>query len=129
MEPSGRAHIQPGRDTMTHPEPLAERHCSPCHGETPLATDSERQQWLAELQDWSIGGDHHLVRKFGFPDFLLALAHVQQIGELAEQLGHHPDLALGWGRVEVKIFTHAVDGLTELDFILAARIDQLSGSK
>jgi 4a-hydroxytetrahydrobiopterin dehydratase len=68
---------------------------------------------------------HHLFRKFDFPDFRAALAFVNRAGELAEEEGHHPDFYISWGKVEVKIWTHAIDGLTESDFILAAKIDRL----
>ena len=69
--------------------------------------------------------EHHLARTFKFPDFRQALAFTNRVGELAEEQGHHPDLYLAWGRVEVTIWTHKIDGLTESDFILAAKIDQL----
>src|ERR1019366_7112064 len=66
------------------------------------------------------------VRAFKFPDFKSALAFVNRVGGVAEEQGHHPDILLGWGKVEITLWTHAVDGLTESDFILAAKIDQLS---
>jgi len=69
---------------------------------------------------------HHLVRAFKFPDFKSALAFVDKVGVVAEQQGHHPDIFLAWGKVEITTWTHAVDGLTESDFILAAKIDRLS---
>ncbi len=68
--------------------------------------------------------EHHLAKSFLFPDFKTALAFVNRVGEVAEQEGHHPDLALSWGRVDVRIYTHKIDGLTESDFILAAKIDR-----
>jgi 4a-hydroxytetrahydrobiopterin dehydratase len=70
--------------------------------------------------------EHHLHRTFGFPDFRQALSFTNLIGELAEEQGHHPDLCLGWGKVEVSIWTHKVNGLTESDFVLAAKIDRLA---
>jgi 4a-hydroxytetrahydrobiopterin dehydratase len=69
--------------------------------------------------------EHHLRKAFSFPDFVTALRFTNQVGELAEAEGHHPDIRLTWGRVEIEIFTHKIDGLTESDFILAARIDRL----
>jgi 4a-hydroxytetrahydrobiopterin dehydratase len=69
---------------------------------------------------------HHLRREFGFGDFVSALALVNKVGELAESEGHHPDIQLSWGRVVVEIWTHKIDGLTESDFVLAAKIDQLA---
>jgi 4a-hydroxytetrahydrobiopterin dehydratase len=81
---------------------------------------------LAEVPTWSAAGDHHLVRKVRVKDFAAALALVNRIGALAEEQKHHPDLAFGWGWVEVKVWTHKIGGLTESDFVLAAKIDRLS---
>jgi 4a-hydroxytetrahydrobiopterin dehydratase len=86
---------------------------------------AELHRQLAEPAQWNMVNEHHLVRKFKFPDFLSALAFVNRVGEVAEEQGHHPDILLGWGKVEVTIWTHAADGLTESDFILAAKIEQI----
>jgi len=75
---------------------------------------------------WAIENEHHLQREFRFPDFRQALAFVNRVGEIAEQEGHHPDMLLSWGKVEVTLWTHKIDGLTESDFIMAAKIDRLS---
>lgn len=80
---------------------------------------------LARLPGWSVVDDHHLFRQYAFPDFKTGLAFVNRIGALAEAVDHHPDLALRWGVVEVVLFTHALGGLCEADFALAARIDAL----
>ena len=69
--------------------------------------------------------EHHLIRAYKLPDFRSALAFVNKVGELAEEQGHHPDILLAWGKVEITIWTHAVNGLTESDFILAAKIQRL----
>lgn len=76
--------------------------------------------------EWDVVDEHHLVRRFEHPDFVSALALTNAIGEVAEQQGHHPDILLGWGKAEVTIWTHAIDGLSESDFVLAAKIDRLS---
>jgi len=81
--------------------------------------------FIKDLPGWEIVSDHHLTRQFKFPDFRSALAFVNRIGELAEAEGHHPDIELTWGLVGVRIYTHKIDGLTESDFILAAKIDTL----
>ena len=81
---------------------------------------------LGDLDGWEAPGDHHLAREFRFPDFAEALAFVNRVGAEAERWNHHPDLELSWGRVGVRIFTHKVDGLTESDFVLAAKIDRLT---
>jgi 4a-hydroxytetrahydrobiopterin dehydratase len=72
--------------------------------------------------------EHHLVREFRFPDFKQALAFVNDVGEIAEAEGHHPNILLTWGKAEITIWTHRVDGLTESDFILAAKINRLAHS-
>ncbi|MGA6984459.1 MAG: 4a-hydroxytetrahydrobiopterin dehydratase [Terriglobales bacterium] len=108
---------------------LADRDCVPCRGGVPPLKGNklaEIHQQLAEPALWDIVNEHHLVRTFKFPDFKSALAFVNRVGEIAEDQGHHPDILLGWGKAEITTWTHAVDGLTESDFILAAKIDQLA---
>lgn len=103
---------------------LAEKRCVPCEGLPPLSTrDSVRL--LSQLEGWVIERGHHLTRSFTFPDFVQALAFVNRIGEVAEAEAHHPNISLTWGKVGVDIWTHKIDGLTESDFILAAKIDAL----
>lgn len=106
---------------------LAERSCVPCHGGVPRLTGHEAARFLAELgpNDWRVVDDHHLEKEYRFPDFVSALAFVNRVGEVAESEGHHPDLALGWGRVRITLWTHAIDGLTESDFVLAAKADRV----
>lgn len=106
---------------------LAEKQCIPCRGGVPPLRGEDLGRLAAHVPAWRVVREHHLERDFGFPDFKQALAFVNRIGELAEQQGHHPDLLLSWGRVEVKIWTHKIDVLTESDFILAAKIDRLPG--
>ena len=104
---------------------LAERECVPCRGGVP-PLDSERiREFSAQLKDWQVVDEHHLQRTYGFEDFRAALDFVNRIGELAEQQGHHPDNCFGWGKADVTIWTHKIDGLTESDFVLAAKIDRL----
>jgi 4a-hydroxytetrahydrobiopterin dehydratase len=78
-----------------------------------------------QVDGWKIIEEHHLTKTFKFPNFRGALGFVNRVGELAEEQGHHPDIFLAWGKVEITIWTHKVNGLTESDFILAAKIDQL----
>jgi 4a-hydroxytetrahydrobiopterin dehydratase len=103
---------------------LANKTCVPCQGGVPPLQGDELLRLSAQLRDWKVIGQHHIQRVFLFPDFRKALAFVNQVGEVAEDQGHHPNLALSWGRVEVTTFTHKIDGLTESDFILAAKIDR-----
>lgn len=103
---------------------LAQKHCVPCRGGVPPLKGAELQKLSSQVQDWTVVDEHHLTKTFVFPDFKTALAFVDRAGAVAEAEGHHPDLCLSWGRVEVKTYTHKIDGLTESDFILAAKIDQ-----
>jgi 4a-hydroxytetrahydrobiopterin dehydratase len=104
---------------------LAAKQCVPCKGGVPPLKGEELERLRAETPSWNVIADHHLQKTFPFPDFRSALEFVNRVGSLAEEQGHHPDLFLAWGRVEVKIWTHKIDGLAESDFILAAKIDQL----
>lgn len=105
---------------------LAHKTCIPCRGGVPPMTPEQYQPLLAQLNGWKVEKDHHLVRSFALPDFVQALALVNRIGDLAEREGHHPDIYLAWGMVRVEIWTHKINGLTESDFILAAKIDELA---
>ena len=81
-----------------------------------------------QVPEWEIVEWHHLTRKFKFKNFASALLFVNKVGALAESEGHHPDITFGWGYVEITTFTHAVDGLSENDFIVAAKIDAIKNS-
>jgi 4a-hydroxytetrahydrobiopterin dehydratase len=103
---------------------LASRECVPCHGGVPRLTAEETAPLFAQLAEgWRIVDGHHLTRSYPFPDFALALAFVNRVAEVAERNGHHPDLHLSWGRVVIDVWTHAIDGLSESDFVLAAKCD------
>ncbi len=107
---------------------LADKTCVPCRGGVPPLKGDElsaMHRQLREFANWNVVDEHQLVRSYKFPDFKLALGFVNRVGALAEEQGHHPDILLGWGKVEITTWTHAVDGLTESDFILAAKIDKL----
>lgn len=110
---------------------LADRNCVPCRGGVPPLKGKDLNdlyRMLPEEHHWQIVDGHHLVCSYKFPDFRSALAFVNRVGELAEQQGHHPDILLAWGKAEITTWTHAVDGLTESDFILAAKIENLPRS-
>jgi 4a-hydroxytetrahydrobiopterin dehydratase len=110
---------------MAEPTALAKKHCIPCEGGVPRITGNRVNELLAQLDGWRAYEEHHLGKVFVFPDFKSALAFVDTVGDLAEAEGHHPDIHLSWGRVELELWTHAIGGLSENDFVLAARIDQL----
>jgi 4a-hydroxytetrahydrobiopterin dehydratase len=78
-----------------------------------------------QLHGWEVIDHHHLHKSYSFPDFITALAFVNSVGDIAEDEGHHPDIHLTWGKVGIQIYTHKINGLTESDFILAAKIDEL----
>ncbi|MDZ7344511.1 MAG: 4a-hydroxytetrahydrobiopterin dehydratase [candidate division KSB1 bacterium] len=105
---------------------LAEKNCVPCRGGVPPLKGEALQALARQVEGWQVVNEHHLAKTFRFPDFRAALAFVNQVGDLAEEQGHHPDIYLAWGKVEITIWTHKIDGLTESDFILAAKIDTLN---
>ena len=108
---------------------LAHKKCIPCEeGASPL--EGERiEKLLSELREgWSVANEHHLTKEFSFKDFKQALAFTNQVGSVAEKENHHPDIHLAWGKVRIVLWTHKINGLSDSDFILAAKIDQLSMS-
>lgn len=105
---------------------LAKKECVPCKGGVPPLKGDQITQLLAKLGNgWQVVNEHHLEKEYAFKDFREALAFTNRVGELAEQQQHHPDIYLRWGKVRVTIWTHAIDGLTESDFVLAAKTDAL----
>ncbi len=104
---------------------LADRQCVPCRGGVPSLHGPELRQFSGQLPNWKVIEEHHIAKSFLFPDFRQALDFVNRVGEMAEEQGHHPDLTLSWGKVDVVIFTHKIRGLSESDFVLAAKIDRL----
>jgi 4a-hydroxytetrahydrobiopterin dehydratase len=104
---------------------LARQTCVPCKGGIPPLVAEEIAELTPEVPEWTVVDEHHLLRLFRFPDFALALAFVNRVGALAEEQGHHPDIHLAWGKVEVTIWTHKINGLTVSDFVLAAKIDEI----
>lgn len=109
-------------------EHLTDKRCTPCEGGTPPLAAQQVGALLAKLEGgWQVVDGHHLEKSWSFPDFVSALAFVDRVGELAEAQGHHPDIYLTWGKVTLNIWTHAVGGLSENDFILAAHADALTG--
>jgi 4a-hydroxytetrahydrobiopterin dehydratase len=104
---------------------LASQTCVPCRGDTPPLGGEELATLGQRLPDWEVIEEHHLRKVFRFKNFRESLGFVNRVGELAEEQGHHPDVCFGWGRAEITVFTHKIGGLTESDFILAAKIDAL----
>jgi 4a-hydroxytetrahydrobiopterin dehydratase len=103
---------------------LAEKTCVPCRGGVPPLNTEQIRPLAAEVSNWKVVNNHHIEREFKFPDFKAALDFTNKVGAIAEEQGHHPDIYLAWGKVGVKVWTHKIDGLTESDFIMAAKIDK-----
>jgi 4a-hydroxytetrahydrobiopterin dehydratase len=108
-------------------EQLADKKCVPCRGGVPPLKGKELEALHRVVPTWNVVNEHHITRTETFPDFKQALECVTRVGALAEAQGHHPDILLAWGKAEVTLWTHKIDGLTESDFIMAAKIDRLRG--
>jgi 4a-hydroxytetrahydrobiopterin dehydratase len=104
---------------------LASKSCTPCRGGTPPLAGQELEALAKQVPQWKVVNGHHITRVFAFPDFQQALAFVNKAGAIAEEQGHHPDILLSWGKAEITTWTHSINGLSESDFILAAKIDKL----
>ena len=105
---------------------LASMECVPCRGGVPPLTKTEIAPYLSDLgNDWRVVDDHHLEKTYRFANFRQALDFTNRVGELAEEIGHHPDIELAWGRVRLTIWTHKIDGLNEADFVFAAKADRV----
>ena len=104
---------------------LATRECVSCRGGVPPLKGERIANLLTQLDGWEVVNEHHLSKTYKFANFREAQSLVNRVGDLAEEQGHHPDICFGWGRAEITIWTHKIDGLTESDFILAAKIDKL----
>ena len=109
---------------------LHSKKCVPCEGGIPAFKIDEINEYLKKVDGWSVKEDEkdkfYLIKEFKFKNFVSSQEFVNRVGEIAESEGHHPDLWFGWGYARIKIFTHAIKGLAESDFILAAKIDQIS---
>jgi 4a-hydroxytetrahydrobiopterin dehydratase len=129
LEQTAADAVQRWSPIHTYEEPsmstLAEKTCIPCRGGVPPLTAEEISPLQAQLPAWTVVDSHHLTREYRFADFATALEFVDRVGAVAEAQGHHPDLHLAWGKVVVEIWTHKINGLTESDFVFAAKTDQV----
>lgn len=104
---------------------LAQKKCVPCKGGVPPLKGKDLEILMDQLgKEWSLVRDHHLEKEYRFKDFKSALSFTNRVGEIAESEGHHPDIHLSFGKVKIILWTHKIDGLTESDFIMAAKCDE-----
>lgn len=104
---------------------LAKKTCTPCQGgDKPLQGEVLRSLKNQLGEGWNVVDEHHLQKNYEFKDFREALDFTNRVGAIAEEQGHHPDIYLAWGQVDLKVWTHKIDGLTESDFIFAAKADE-----
>jgi 4a-hydroxytetrahydrobiopterin dehydratase len=104
---------------------LASKQCVPCRGGVPPLKGAELQALLRDVNNgWQVIDEHHLEKEYRFRNFREALDFAIRVGELAEEQRHHPDIFLAWGKVRLAVWTHKIDGLTESDFVFAAKADR-----
>jgi 4a-hydroxytetrahydrobiopterin dehydratase len=103
---------------------LAQKECVPCKGGVPPLKGDALASLARQLDNWQVINDH-LEREYKFENFRQALEFTNKVGELAEKQNHHPDIYLTWGKVKLTLWTHKIDGLTESDFVFAAKVNQL----
>lgn len=105
---------------------LARKDCVPCRGGVPPLRGDEIAALLAKLGGgWRVVSEHHIEKDYAFPDFREAFGFTHRVADLAEAQGHHPDIHLAWGKVKLTVWTHKIDGLTESDFVFAAKADEV----
>ena len=108
---------------------LASKKCVPCEGNIPPFSTDEIHKYLKKVDGWDVKNNEeksfYLIKYFKFKNFKESQEFVNKVGDIAEQEGHHPDISFGWGYCSIKIFTHAIKGLAESDFILASKIDRI----
>ena len=108
---------------------LADKKCIPCEGGIPPFDKSEINKYLKKIDGWDVKSNtdesYYLIKNFKFKNFKESQNFVNEVGDIAENEGHHPDISFGWGYCKIKIFTHSIKGLAESDFILAAKIDKI----
>ncbi len=109
---------------------LSEKKCIACEGDIPPFDKSEIHKYLKKVDGWDVKKNEtenfYLIKEFKFKNFIESQNFVNKVGEIAENEGHHPDISYGWGYAKIKIYTHAIQGLAESDFILAAKVDKIT---
>lgn len=107
---------------------LTKKHCIPCESGDPPLPEEKEDELKAQVSDWSLlrDGEHKLRRQFKFKNFKQAMIFVNKVAKIADEEGHHPDIYIFYNKVQLDLFTHAVGGLSENDFIMAAKVDKLA---
>ncbi len=127
--PTRRSRVQVPLPAPFDMNDLANKKCVPCEGNIPAFEKSEIHKYLKKVDGWDVKSDenhyYYLIKNFSFKNFKESQNFVNKIGDISEKENHHPDISFGWGYCRVKIFTHAIKGLAESDFILAAKIDKI----
>lgn len=106
---------------------LTKKHCVPCEGGTPPLSDEKEDEFIKQIAEWILlrDGTHKITRQFKFENFKKAMGFVNKVADLAEEEGHHPDIKIVYNKVQLDLFTHAVGGLSENDFIMASKINKI----
>jgi 4a-hydroxytetrahydrobiopterin dehydratase len=109
---------------------LTKKHCVPCEGGTPPFSQEQEDEYMKDTPTWTIDRDntHKIRKRFSFKNFKETMTFINKVADIAEKEGHHPDICISYNKIDFSLFTHAVGGLSENDFILAAKIDQLMGN-
>lgn len=106
---------------------LTKKHCVPCEGGTPPLSNEKEDELMGQISDWTLvrDGTHEITRQFKFKNFKEAIKFVNKVADLTEEEGHHPDIKIAYNKVQLDLFTHAAHGLSENDFIMAAKLNKL----
>ena len=126
--PTRRSRVQVPLPAPLNMSDLANKKCVPCEGNIPAFDKSQIHKYLKKVDGWDVkndDGNFYLIKEFSFKNFKESQKFINKVGDIAEIENHHPDISFGWGYCSIKIFTHAIQGLAESDFILAAKIDQI----
>jgi|SRR5882724_3114967 len=105
---------------------LSDKKCVTCEGGVPPFTKAQIAEYMPQVNSWELIDDKKIAKNYKFKDFVEAMAFVNKVADIAESEGHHPDISISWNKVKLELTTHAISGLSENDFIVAAKVDKLS---
>lgn len=105
---------------------LSLKHCVPCEGGIPPLTNEKSKEMLSDVESWElVGGNQKITKKFKFKDFKSAMQFVNKVADIANQEDHHPNIHIFYNKVELELWTHAIGGLSDNDFIMASKIEMI----